>query len=228
MKGGKQSVWDRNVQLALYGIVFGLIQIWLFSSEKDHAFAREHGWLGGYSFVTCWVVLLNSMGGILVSLVVVYLDNIIRGFATSVAILLTAAFSYFIFHDVTLTTSFACGVVTVLISVANYQDTMIAPTPPAQANLLLGGVKKAERDGSGSVSGSGDRSSVELSRISVSRPTDINTSKAAVGYESDLPTPSPHQLHARVGTAARGGNAAEEELSLLTESNRDEDEERSH
>ena len=133
-------MWDRNIQLALYGILFGLAQIVFFSPSSDRSFAAAHGWLGGYSSVTVLVVLLSSLGGILVSLVVVYLDNIIRGFATSGAILLTAAVSYHMFHDVVLNGAFVCGAATVLISVFNYQDvaapSAVAPSPRGHYALV--------------------------------------------------------------------------------------------
>ena len=186
MKGGTLSVWDRNVQLAVYGILFGMGQIILFSSDADRAYAASNGWLGGYSVLACFVVLLNSLGGILVSLVVVYLDNIIRGFATSVAILLTAFISYAVFHDVQITTVFSCGVVTVLLSVLNYQDPMQA-TPaehaamlpsPGASPLLLPVSNSAStnvtpsglgRSISGGGSGGGGNGSVELQGVSVHR-----------------------------------------------------------
>lgn len=181
MKGGTLSVWDRNVQLAVYGIVFGLGQIVFFSSDADRNYASINGWLGGYSALACVVVLLNSLGGILVSLVVVYLDNIIRGFATSVAILLTAFVSFVAFHDVQITTVFACGVVTVLLSVLNYQDTMMA-TPLEMASMVSGPTTipntaqpptpKEDKDGasSGGVPGATNSTGVvELQGVSVHR-----------------------------------------------------------
>lgn len=181
MKGGSLSVWDRNVQLALYGIVFGMINIVLNSSEKDRAYAASEGWLGGYSFLACIVVLLNSLGGILVSLVVVYLDNIIRGFATSVAILLTAFVSIVVFHDVDVSIVFGAGVATVLLSVFNYQDSMMAspaemssmglPSPGGATGVtsavLLSSSPPPREGGSGTIGGGGG---VEMQGVAIHRP----------------------------------------------------------
>jgi UDP-galactose transporter len=185
MKGGTLTVWDRNVQLAVYGILLGVGQIILFSSEADRAYAAEHTWLGGYSFVACIVVLLNSLGGILVSLVLAYLDNIIRGFATSIAIFITAFVSYTVFHDVELTVIFGCGVMTVLISVFNYNDTMIAPPTetiqhanlsvnPASPNVLSNVMPHSPSSARllSALGSSSSNGGVELSSVSVHRFVD--------------------------------------------------------
>lgn len=39
--------------------------------------------------------MLNSLGGLVVAMVVKYADNVIKGFATSVSIVLTALVSWF-------------------------------------------------------------------------------------------------------------------------------------
>lgn len=116
------TIWDRNVQLAVWGVLFGAAQILFGSSAADSAFVAEYGWLGGFSWFTMVVLSLNVAGGILVSLVLAYLDNIVRGFATSIGIVTTAFVSYHVFHDVTLSLSFCCGVAAVLLSVLNYQE----------------------------------------------------------------------------------------------------------
>ena len=76
----------------------------------------------GFSQVTVVVILLSSAGGLLVSIVVRYMDNIVKGFATSIAIVLTAIVSYYIFEDLDLNLYFICGTANVLISVANYNE----------------------------------------------------------------------------------------------------------
>lgn len=46
-------------------------------------------------------VLLSSMGGLVVAMVVKYADNVVKGFATSVSIVLTALVSGFRYFFVT-------------------------------------------------------------------------------------------------------------------------------
>lgn len=46
-----------------------------------------------YNYAAWMAVLLNSMGGLVVAMVVKYADNVVKGFATSVSIVLTALVS---------------------------------------------------------------------------------------------------------------------------------------
>lgn len=46
-----------------------------------------------YDFSAWMAVALNSLGGLVVAMVVKYADNVIKGFATSVSIVLTAIVS---------------------------------------------------------------------------------------------------------------------------------------
>ena len=48
---------------------------------------------------TTWaVVLMSAFGGLLVAVVVKYADNILKGFSTSVAIILSAMFNVWLFE----------------------------------------------------------------------------------------------------------------------------------
>lgn len=46
-----------------------------------------------YNYAVWMAVLLNSLGGLVVAMVVKYADNVIKGFATSVSIVLTSLVS---------------------------------------------------------------------------------------------------------------------------------------
>jgi UDP-sugar transporter A1/2/3 len=96
----------------------------LLIDSGDREFLRTHSFFSGYSIWSIIVVLFGSFGGLIVATVVSYTDNIIKGFATSCAIILTSVISYFIFHDLQFTMSFACGTAVVLISVFNYSEDM--------------------------------------------------------------------------------------------------------
>ena len=66
-----------------------------------------------------YLVALNATGGLLVAVVVKYADNILKGFACSLAIILTCVLSIFIF-GFTLSTQFCFGAGLVISSIFMY------------------------------------------------------------------------------------------------------------
>ena len=60
------------------------------------------------------------MGGLIIATVIKYADNIIKGFATSLSILLSSVISYFILHDFTPSLFFYSGTLFVLIATFLY------------------------------------------------------------------------------------------------------------
>lgn len=61
-------------------------------------------------------------GGIYISLVVKYLDNLYKSFASAVSIILVVMISYFIFHDMQLNIIFIIGSITVCGAVLLYNS----------------------------------------------------------------------------------------------------------
>lgn len=45
------------------------------------------------------VLCLQALGGLVIAVVIKYADNILKGFATSLSIILSALFSYFLLED---------------------------------------------------------------------------------------------------------------------------------
>ena len=86
-------MWLRNVQLGMYGIVIGLIGMWV----KDGRKIQESGFFTGYTTLVWFVVCNQAFGGLLVAVVVKYADNILKGFATSLAIIISCFVSVFFF-----------------------------------------------------------------------------------------------------------------------------------
>lgn len=127
LKTSTKSLWVRNVQLAGFGIPIGLVTVLL----QDGSKVKENGFFYGYDGVVMTVVLLQSFGGLLVAAVVKYADNILKGFATSVAIIVSAllAIYLFSFHP---TGYFVVG--TVLVCTAT---VLYARYPPGQATVKL-------------------------------------------------------------------------------------------
>ncbi|XP_041126965.1 UDP-N-acetylglucosamine transporter-like isoform X2 [Polyodon spathula] len=57
LKETKQSVWIRNIQLGLFGAVFGLMGVYVYDGER----VQEHGMFQGYSSLTWAVVSLQCL-----------------------------------------------------------------------------------------------------------------------------------------------------------------------
>ena len=66
-----------------------------------------------------YLVVLQACGGLLVAIVVKYADNLLKGFATSVAIILSCAVSIILF-DFHLTLQFTFGTLLVIASIFLY------------------------------------------------------------------------------------------------------------
>ena len=81
------SVWVRNIQLALFGLIIGGVAC----RAKDSEAIARRGFLQGFDATVWVVVFLQSFGGILIAVVVKYTDNILKGFATGLSIIASAA-----------------------------------------------------------------------------------------------------------------------------------------
>lgn len=124
LKGTRQSVWLRNVQLGFLGVIIGIITMYI----KDGAKVQEKGFFVGYDAVVWFVVCLQSFGGLLVAVVVKYADNILKGFATSAAIIVSCVASMY-FFDFHLSIQFTVGAFLVIIAVYVYSKYVPVQTP---------------------------------------------------------------------------------------------------
>lgn len=115
LKGSEVSVWMRNVQLAMLSIPLGLLTAYV----KDGETIAAKGFFTGYDDFVWFTVSQNALGGLLVAVVVKYADNILKGFACSLAIIITCVASIFIF-DFTLTMQFCAGAALVISSIFLY------------------------------------------------------------------------------------------------------------
>jgi len=115
LKGSDVSVWMRNVQLALLSVPLGLITAFV----KDHDKISDGGFFFGYDNFVWFTVAQNALGGLLVAVVVKYADNILKGFACSLAIIITCVASIFIF-DFSLSLQFTVGASLVIGSIFLY------------------------------------------------------------------------------------------------------------
>ncbi|XP_077982005.1 UDP-N-acetylglucosamine transporter-like [Glandiceps talaboti] len=122
LKGSNQSLWFRNIQIAFFGVVFGLIGVFWY----DGAAVRKDGFLQGYNNMTWTVIALQAFGGLVIAAVMKYADNIIKGFAVSLSIILSAIVSYAWLDDFTPTMYFFVGGSFVMLATLLYS---VEPKP---------------------------------------------------------------------------------------------------
>ncbi|XP_038574332.1 solute carrier family 35 member A3b isoform X1 [Micropterus salmoides] len=116
LKETKQSVWVRNIQLGLFGFVFGFIGMIVYDGQS----VRQSGMFQGYNTITCTVVVLQAVGGLVIAVVIKYADNILKGFATSLSIIVSTLISYFLLEDFNPTGVFFLGAVLVIAATFLY------------------------------------------------------------------------------------------------------------
>ncbi|XP_054280116.1 UDP-N-acetylglucosamine transporter-like isoform X2 [Macrosteles quadrilineatus] len=115
LKGSDISVWMRNVQLSFLSLPFGLLTCF----AKDMSAIRNNGFFHGYDWFIAYLVVLQAGGGLMVAMVVKYADNILKGFATSLAIVISCIVSVYLF-DFMITFQFVLGAAMVIASVFLY------------------------------------------------------------------------------------------------------------
>ncbi|BGO89733.1 hypothetical protein NBRC10512_004388 [Rhodotorula toruloides] len=127
LKGSKADLWIRNVQLSFFSLLPAATAVFapgfrLFGGGSttpnptagQPVFANFGGW--------AWaVVLIQVFGGLVTALVIRYSDNIMKGFATSLAIVLSFCAGIVLF-DFQVTLSFLVGTCMVVASTYMYNS----------------------------------------------------------------------------------------------------------
>ncbi|KAH8107015.1 nucleotide-sugar transporter-domain-containing protein [Cristinia sonorae] len=124
LKNSQADLWVRNVQLSLFSLLPALAAI-LFAGPPA-AVAGPLGWFNTSIFanfgVWAWAtVLIQVLGGLLTALVIKYADNILKGFATSLSIVISfmVSVALFNFH---MTLTFILGSTIVLVATWMYNQ----------------------------------------------------------------------------------------------------------
>ncbi|KAI8617353.1 UDP-N-acetylglucosamine transporter-like protein [Chytriomyces sp. MP71] len=115
LKGSKASLWLRNTQLSFFSLIPCLTGIIFLDGSK----IAQDGLFQGYTRWTFGAIACQAIGGLIVALVVKYADNILKGFATSISIILSAVASVFLF-DFQISLSFCVGASIVLYATHLY------------------------------------------------------------------------------------------------------------
>jgi UDP-sugar transporter A1/2/3 len=109
LKNTQGSIWLRNIQLSSFSLPFSLLAVYL----KDGEGVTEQGFFAGYDMLVVAAIACQSAGGLIVAVVVKYADNILKGFATSISIVISAIASVALFGS-KIGTIFILGTVLVL------------------------------------------------------------------------------------------------------------------
>ncbi|KAK7888496.1 hypothetical protein LTR67_008842 [Exophiala xenobiotica] len=115
LKRTQVSIWVRNIQLSFGCLVIALVGAFVWDGQA----IRNGGFFQGYNSVVLLVILLQAGGGLIVAMVIKYADNILKGFATSLSVILSAIASAFLFNFV-ITGYFLVGAALVLVATNLY------------------------------------------------------------------------------------------------------------
>lgn len=115
----KTQLWIRNIQLSLFSVVLGCIFV---VGLQDSATIIQDGFFQNYSYLTWMVILIQAGGGLIVGLVVRYADNILKGFATSISIILSSLVSFWLFNF-EITVTFGMGALLVVYATYMYGNS---------------------------------------------------------------------------------------------------------
>jgi UDP-sugar transporter A1/2/3 len=86
IKGSNPSLWMRNAQLASFSLVIGLATF-VFVEGRSASFFQ------GYNELVWAIIAVQAGGGLFIALVMKYADNILKGFATAISIILCGILS---------------------------------------------------------------------------------------------------------------------------------------
>ncbi|XP_038054152.1 UDP-galactose translocator-like isoform X3 [Patiria miniata] len=132
LKGSKTSIWVRNIQLGLFGTLIGLVGMIM----KDGQGISEKGMFYAYTPFVWAVIGLQAFGGLTIAVVVKYADNILKGFATSVSIIISTVAAVYLFHfQVNLQFCLGAGlVISAIFLYGRPKPPEKAPSPEQPAN----------------------------------------------------------------------------------------------
>lgn len=102
----------------MFGTFFALLTA--FANDRENI--NQKGFFFGYTKLVWLNILVQSGGGLLVAIVIKYADNILKGFATSAAIVVSCIASVYLFNT-RIDLMFALGTLLVVVSVFLYSYT---------------------------------------------------------------------------------------------------------
>merc|ERR1719234_1296746 len=104
------SIVVRNLQLGLFSLLFSFTGMVYYSSADIF----QLGIFYGYTRPVLAIIVLQSIGGLVVAATIKYTDNILKGFATSISIIVSTLVSWLVLEDLVAGPYFLLGTTTVL------------------------------------------------------------------------------------------------------------------
>ncbi|CAJ0602692.1 unnamed protein product [Cylicocyclus nassatus] len=139
LKGGNSNMFVQNLRLSIMTLLFASCTMWTSDGTK----IMEKGLFQGWTRLVWTMVILSALGGIVVSAVMKYADNIKKTYCQTLSIGLTAMISVLIGERL-LTVNLVTGVTIVMVSLAAY--AFYPPThPPATPSNNLSKTREYER-----------------------------------------------------------------------------------
>ena len=86
---------------------------------KDGVEVNEKGFFFAYSPLVWTIIFIQAGGGLLIAVVVKYADNILKGFATSISIIVSTVVSIYLFNF-QVSAMFVVGVAFVILAIYLY------------------------------------------------------------------------------------------------------------
>ncbi|CAI5452704.1 unnamed protein product [Caenorhabditis angaria] len=115
LKSSNTSIFMQNIRLSLIGLPISTFSMWYYDWET----IQNNGYFRGWDIIVVCMTLTNSVGGILISVVIKYADNILKAYAQSMAIIGAAVGSWILF-DFTPGGLFLLGTSLVIFSIIVY------------------------------------------------------------------------------------------------------------
>ncbi|KAL7421949.1 hypothetical protein Q5752_003721 [Cryptotrichosporon argae] len=132
------DLWIRNTQLSLFSLVPAVVPILFTPYDGRPWVTRLVGCFANFNGWAITTVLTQTFGGLVTALVIRYSDNIMKGFATSLSIILSFLASVALFNY-PITFTFIVGAATVLFSTYLYNapNAPILPEQPTRAAVAV-------------------------------------------------------------------------------------------
>ncbi|UZJ56090.1 hypothetical protein CBS101457_005410 [Exobasidium rhododendri] len=201
LKEGKSSIWANNFQISVLSlipaslpIIYGSLVSYFAtdlsassSSSSSLSLAAAHSPLPSsfhpleaFNGWTWSVIVLNILGGLLVSMVVKYADSILKAFAASVAVILTFVITFlFLGTKFTMLSLFGAALVVLAVLAYNRGVEVDSKDQPSQYSLLP--LAEMDRDEAASE----ERDANEMREVVTDLPRNLqNTQNDAEQYHS--------------------------------------------